>query len=136
MKITYMYDNSMRVRENWIGLLAWRMHTDLIIHNSVNDLITWSVFLWAIWLSPYFCERFDHMICISANDLIESIFLWTIWSHDLYFCNRIDWVFISVNDLITWSVFLPTIWLSPYFCERFVHMFCISVIDLTESLFL
>ena len=86
------------------------------VHISVNGLIIWFVFLWSIWLSHYFCKRFDHMICISLNDLTDR-------------------VRISVNDFITWSVFLWTIWLSPYFCKRLDHMACLSVNDLTESLF-
>ena len=138
------------------------------VHISVNDLITWSVFLWTIWSHDlYFCERFgwvhiifcerlDHVACLSVNDLTESLFLWAIWSHDLYFsqiwlspcfCERFDWVIISVNYLITWSVFLLTVWVlitvckkyawnDLYFCEGFDYRICVSVNDSNKSTFL
>ena len=108
-----------------------------ISHKDLVELM----FLWAIRLSLYFCERYNTW---SVKDLIEYMFLWTIWLC-LYFCKRSDhMICISVNslspyyciqeicversvffvkDLITGSLFLSTIRISPHFCQRFYHMY-------------
>ena len=105
----------------------------------VKDLITGSLFLSTIRISPHFCQRFYHMYS-RLNDLITTIFcerfnhlsiLWPMSLHhhfakhvwlQVYFRDRFDYIFYFVDCLIE-SIFPWTIWLSQYFCGSF-HYIC------------